>query len=113
MPKFDARGFELYYETHGGGDGLPLVLIMGVGASCQGWNVLTVPELSKDRLNVIFDNRGAGRSSDPGTEFTTQDLAADTLAGRSRRSWRSRTRIAYRRSPWSVAAAASMRSAAC
>ncbi len=80
MPKFDARGFELYYETHGGGDGLPLVLIMGVGASCQGWNVLTVPELSKDRLNVIFDNRGAGRSGDPGTEFSTQDLAADTLA---------------------------------
>ncbi len=80
MPKFDAGGFELYYETHGGGDGIPLVLIMGVGGSCQGWTVLTVPELSKDRTNVIFDNRGAGRSGDPGTDFSTADLARDTLA---------------------------------
>ena len=80
MPSFDSRGFEIYYETHGGGDGLPLLLIMGVGGSCQGWTVVTVPELSKDRLNVIFDNRGAGRSADPGTDFTTRDMADDTLA---------------------------------
>ena len=80
MPSFDARGFELYYETHGGGDGLPVVLIMGVGGSCAGWGVVTVPELGRDRTNVIFDNRGAGRSGDPGADFTTRDLAEDTLA---------------------------------
>ena len=80
MPTCDSRGFDLYYETHGGGDGVPLVLIMGVGGSCQGWTVLTVPELAKDRLCVIFDNRGAGRSADPGDEFSTADLAEDTLA---------------------------------
>ncbi len=80
MPTFDARGFELYYETHGGGDGLPVVLIMGVGGSCAGWSVVTVPELGKDRTNVIFDNRGAGRSGDPGADFSTRDLAEDTRA---------------------------------
>ncbi len=80
MPSFDARGFDLYYETHGAGDGVPLLLIMGVGGSCQGWTVVTVPELSKDRVNVIFDNRGAGRSADPGTDFTTSDMADDALA---------------------------------
>ena len=80
MPTFDARGFDLYYETHGGGDGLPVVLIMGAGGSCAGWSVVTVPELGKDRTNVIFDNRGAGRSADPGADFTTRDLADDTLA---------------------------------
>ena len=80
MSTFDARGFDLYYETHGGGDGLPVVLIMGVGGSCAGWSVVTVPELSKDRSNVIFDNRGAGQSGDPGSDFTTRDLADDTLS---------------------------------
>lgn len=80
MPTFDARGFDIYYERHDGGPGVPLVLIMGMGGTCQGWLVLTVPELSKDRSCVIFDNRGAGRSGDPGSDFTTRDMAADVLA---------------------------------
>jgi pimeloyl-ACP methyl ester carboxylesterase len=75
-----SRGFALYYETHGGGDGLPLVLIIGLGGTCQGWLLAQVPELSKDRTCIIFDNRGAGRSDDPGGEFTTRDMAGDTLA---------------------------------
>ncbi len=80
MPTFRSRGFEIYYETHGGGDGVPLLLIMGMGGTCQGWLVLHVPELSKERTNIIFDNRGAGRSEDPGTAFTTRDMAEDTVA---------------------------------
>jgi len=80
MPTSGLRGFELYYEAHGGGDGLPLLLIMGMGGTCQGWLVLHVPELSKERTNIIFDNRGAGRSEDPGTPFTTRDMAADGVA---------------------------------
>ena len=28
MPTFDSRGFPIYYETHGAGDGLPLLLIV-------------------------------------------------------------------------------------
>jgi pimeloyl-ACP methyl ester carboxylesterase len=77
MPSFDQRGFSLYHETHGQGPGIPLVLIMGIGATCQGWLVLQVPELSRDRPNVIFDHRGAGRSTDPGGEFTSAELADD------------------------------------
>ena len=80
MPTFRSRGFEIYYETHGGGDGAPLLLIMGMGGTCQGWLVLQVPELSKERTDIIFDNRGAGRSEDPGTPFTTRDMAEDTVA---------------------------------
>jgi pimeloyl-ACP methyl ester carboxylesterase len=80
MPTFDARGFPIYYETHGGGDGLPLIMIMGAGGTCQGWSVVTVPELSKDRLNLIFDNRGVGESGEPGGEFSTVEMAEDTLA---------------------------------
>ena len=80
MPSFDSRGFEIYYEVHGEGDAPPLVLIMGLGGTCQGWLVLQVPELSRERRNVIFDNRGTGRSKDPAGSFTTRDLAEDTLA---------------------------------
>ncbi len=39
MPTFRSRGFEVYYETHGGGDGAPLLLIMGMGGTGQGWLV--------------------------------------------------------------------------
>jgi 3-oxoadipate enol-lactonase len=80
MPSFSTRGFAIHYEKHGSGSGVPLVLIMGIGATCQGWLVLQVPELSRDRPNVVFDNRGAGRSEDPGADFTTADLAGDLLA---------------------------------
>ena len=80
MPSFSTGGFAIYYERHGEGDRTPLVLIMGMGGTCQGWTVTTVPELSKQRPVIIFDNRGAGRSEDPGTPFTSQDMADDTLA---------------------------------
>jgi len=80
MATFDSRGFPIYYETHGSGDGIPLVLLMGIGGTCQGWVVVTVPETSHDRMNVVFDNRGAGRSGDPGSDFTSRDLAEDALA---------------------------------
>ncbi len=80
MPSFSARGFAIYYERYGEADRTPLVLIMGMGGTCQGWTVTTVPELSKQRPVIIFDNRGAGRSEDPGTPFTSKDMADDTLA---------------------------------
>ena len=80
MPTFKTRGFEIYYETYGEAERTPLVLIMGMGGTCQGWTVTTVPELSKQRPVIIFDNRGAGLSEDPGTAFTTLDMAEDTLA---------------------------------
>ena len=80
MPTTDARGFSLYYEVHGEGESRPLVLIMGMGGTCRGWTVVTTPYLARDRACVIFDNRGAGKSADPGEPFTTHDLAIDTLA---------------------------------
>jgi pimeloyl-ACP methyl ester carboxylesterase len=80
MPSFGSRGFEIAYEEHGGGAGLPLVLVSGLGGSSQGWQVVTVPDLARARRCVTFDLRGAGRSEDPGGPFTTRDLAADALA---------------------------------
>ncbi len=80
VPHVDVRGRKVYCASHGEHPGTPLVLVMGMGGSCQGWLPLQVPEFSQRRRTVIFDHRGVGGSEDPGGEFTTADLA-DDLAG--------------------------------
>jgi pimeloyl-ACP methyl ester carboxylesterase len=80
MPHAAVQGRKVYFESHGenASGRSPLVLVMGLGGSCRGWLPLQVPELSKGRRVVIFDNRGVGGSEDPGGPFTTADLADDT-----------------------------------
>ena len=80
MPILRERGFDIYYEEHGGGSGDPLLFLTGLGASCQGWSTIAVPELSRDRRNVIFDARGVGQTHDPGGSYGTTDLAEDAVA---------------------------------
>jgi pimeloyl-ACP methyl ester carboxylesterase len=79
MPIAEVDGRRVDYEIHGEGPAPPLVLISGMGGSCRGWLALQVPELSKDRPTVIFEQRGVGASEDPGGPFTTADLADDTV----------------------------------
>jgi len=78
MPHVSVGGRRLYYESHGDAPGVPLLLVMGLGGSCRGWLPIQVPELSKRRRVVIFDNRGVAGSEDPGGPFTVADLAGDT-----------------------------------
>ncbi len=80
MPLTGVRGKKTYYEVHGDAGSPPLVLVMGMGGSCRGWHALQVPEFSRQRRTVLFDNRGVGESEDPGGPFTTADLADDTVA---------------------------------
>jgi len=81
MPSFRTRGFAIHYEVHGDGPRAPLLLVMGMGGTCQGWLSVTVPDLIKaGRSCIIFDNRGAGQSEDPGGAFTTAAMADDALA---------------------------------
>ena len=77
MPYADAPGARLYYEVHGAGE--PLLLHPGFGCTVEiFW--LNTPELSKHFRVVVFDPRGAGRSSigDPAT--TTPKTYADDAA---------------------------------
>jgi pimeloyl-ACP methyl ester carboxylesterase len=60
----------LYCESHGQGDP-PLLLVMGLGGSCQGWLPLQVPEFSRSRRTLIYDHRGVGQSGDPGDAYGT------------------------------------------
>jgi pimeloyl-ACP methyl ester carboxylesterase len=66
---------ELYYEQHGEGE--PLVLIMGLAADSQAW-LFQVPEFSKRYRTVTFDNRGVGRSSKPPGPYSIAGMADDT-----------------------------------
>ena len=74
MPILKANGIHIYYETHGAGD--PLLLIMGLGANSTAW-FLQVPEFSKHYQVIAFDNRGAGRSDKPNEPYTIMQMADD------------------------------------
>src|SRR5688500_14179827 len=71
-----ANGQELYYEVHGKGQ--PLVLVMGIGYDATLWTLAQVPALSGQFQVVIFDNRDAGRSSQAAGAYTVADMADDT-----------------------------------
>lgn len=77
MPHAVVRRHKTYYEVHGEAEGVPLVLVTGMGGSCQGWLALQVPEFSRSRRVMVYDHRGVGESEDPGGPFTTADLADD------------------------------------
>jgi 3-oxoadipate enol-lactonase len=72
------NGQELYYEVHG--EGAPLVLIMGIGYDATLWGLYQIPVLSKEFQVVAFDNRDVGRSSQATGPYTIADMA-DDVAG--------------------------------
>jgi pimeloyl-ACP methyl ester carboxylesterase len=76
--KVRTNGQELYYEIHG--DGPPLVLVMGIGYDSSLWTLQQVPALSTLFRVVLIDNRDAGRSSRADLPYTIADMA-DDLAG--------------------------------
>ena len=77
MPKVKVNEIEMYYEIHGQGD--PLVLIMGLRRNAEWW-YRQIPVLSQHFTVLAFDNRGAGRSDKPKQEYTIRLFAEDTAA---------------------------------
>lgn len=72
------NGQDLFYEIHG--DGPPLVLVMGIGYDSSLWTLHQVPVLSTQFRVVLLDNRDAGRSSRADHPHTIADMA-DDVAG--------------------------------
>lgn len=68
---------DLYWEESGAGP--PLVLLMGLGVNCRGWDAQT-PALASRFRTVVLDNRGIGRSGKPDGPYRTAQMARDTLA---------------------------------
>jgi len=74
MPVAKVGDINLYYEIHGSGD--PLVLIMGYGFRGGHWFAIQ-DKLAKERRVIVFDNRGTGRSDKPDIPYTAKMMAAD------------------------------------
>ena len=70
----DLEGVKICYEIFG--EGYPLFLIHGFGAKKESW-IAQVPELSKHFKVIRLDNRGAGKSDRPETEYTMEIFADD------------------------------------
>ncbi|HEY5844295.1 MAG TPA: alpha/beta fold hydrolase [Mycobacterium sp.] len=73
-----ANGQDLYYEVHG--QGPSLVLVMGIGYDSSLWMLAQVPALSSQLQVIMVDNRDAGRSSKASHPYRVADMA-DDLAG--------------------------------
>jgi pimeloyl-ACP methyl ester carboxylesterase len=78
MPFATVSGIRLYYEWHGAEQGLPVVLVMGLGGDSTGWP-LQLAALAPHRRVLVFDNRGAGRSDAPDVPYTSRSMAEDLV----------------------------------
>jgi pimeloyl-ACP methyl ester carboxylesterase len=65
---------DLYYEEHGSGD--PLLLVMGLAADSTAW-FFQMPDFARRYHTIAFDNRGVGRSSKPRGPYTIHQMADD------------------------------------
>ena len=72
-----ANGLRIYYEQHGQGE--PLLLIRGLGSTCEGFKEQIVGLAPQFKV-IAFDNRCVGRSDQPQRTFTIADMADDTAA---------------------------------
>ena len=75
MPTVRSNDIDIYYEEHGSGE--PLLLIMGWGCNAATWKP-QIPGLAERFRVIAFDNRGVGRTSAPKQSYSIVDMAEDT-----------------------------------
>jgi pimeloyl-ACP methyl ester carboxylesterase len=78
MPYADLASARLYYEVSGPDDGLPLLLIHGLGAQLAMWDPRLVALFEQAGFRVVkYDHRDVGLSSTSPADFQLSDLAQD------------------------------------
>jgi pimeloyl-ACP methyl ester carboxylesterase len=77
MASVDSGGTAIYWEEHGRGE--PLLLVMGLGVTLEGWSRIG-PVLAERYRTILFDNRGSGRSDVPPGPYAIETMAADAIA---------------------------------
>ena len=78
MPIVHVNDIDMYYEIHGEGD--PLLMVLGMGMNIASFNNPDIIGTFAEHYQVIaFDNRGMGRTSKPDAPFTVELMARDTL----------------------------------
>jgi pimeloyl-ACP methyl ester carboxylesterase len=78
MPYETVNDIDIYYEIHGPSEAPPIIWISGWGNSHWLW-FRQIPAFRDRYRCVIFDNRGAGRSSKPDYPYTMKMFAGDTI----------------------------------
>ena len=80
MPFVSATdGTRIHYEVTGRVGKTPVLMIQGLGASKNAWNLQRIAMATRFRI-ISFDNRGAGRSDKPTEPFTLEQMADDAIA---------------------------------
>lgn len=77
MPYVQANGINIYYEEHGSGE--PLLLIMGITAPGSVWEK-HLEYWSKEFRCILFDNRGVGNTDKPAGAYSSEQMADDSAA---------------------------------
>lgn len=77
MPRLEVGDITIYYETHGKGE--PLVLIMGLGGGSSTW-WRQVAFFSTQYQVITYDSRGVGRTDKPDVPYS-MGMLADDAAG--------------------------------
>ena len=72
-------GARLHYEVTGRPGGDPVLMIQGLGADKNGWNLQRLALGFRYRV-IALDNRGAGRSDQPFGTYTLDQMADDAVA---------------------------------
>ena len=80
MPFVSATdGTRIHYEVTGKPGATPVLMIQGLGASKNAWNLQRIAMATRFRI-ISFDNRGAGRSDKPIVPFTLEQMAEDAIS---------------------------------
>jgi 3-oxoadipate enol-lactonase len=73
-----ADGTRIHYEVTGRPGATPILMIQGLGASKNAWNLQRIAMATRFR-SISLDNRGAGRSDKPTQPFTLEQMADDAI----------------------------------
>jgi pimeloyl-ACP methyl ester carboxylesterase len=74
------NGIEMYYELHGRGDGIPLVLLHGGGSTIEVTFGRVLPIFARSRRVIAVEEQGHGRTTDRDAPFTFEASAAAVAA---------------------------------
>ncbi|MCV4342209.1 alpha/beta fold hydrolase [Pseudomonas capsici] len=77
MNFFEHDGCSLHYEEYGQGE--PVLLLHGLGSSCQDWEY-QIPALAEHYRVIVMDARGHGRSDKPRERYSIKGFSADVEA---------------------------------
>jgi len=79
VPAITVGEMTLHYDERGDGDGVPIVLLHGLGSSSADW-AFQLPALAMRHRVLAVDLRAHGRSSRPRGRLTVEAMADDVAA---------------------------------